>query len=57
MHKLLAVLAVFICLAGFASADELPAEGLSRIIPAGTPNKIAGEHFTGKSWLYPLSTQ
>ena len=41
MHKLLAVLAVFICLAGFASADELPAEGLSKIIPAGTPNTIA----------------
>ena len=32
-------------------------DGLSKIIPVGTPNNIAGEHFTGKSFLYPLSTQ
>ena len=31
--------------------------GLSKIIPVGTYNTIAGEHFTGKSFLYPLSTQ
>ena len=31
--------------------------GLSKVIPVGTPNTIAGEHFTGKSFLYPLSTQ
>ena len=30
--------------------------GLSNIIPVGTPNTIAGEHFTGRSFLYPLST-
>ena len=31
--------------------------GLSKIIPVGTYNNRAGEHFTGKSFLYPLSTQ
>ena len=31
--------------------------GLSKIIPVGNPNTIAGEHFTGKSFLYPLSTE
>ena len=31
--------------------------GLSTIIPAGTPNTIAGEHFTGRSFLHPLSLE
>ena len=36
--------------------DILP-EGLSKIIPVGTPNTIAGEHFTGASFIAPVSTQ
>lgn len=31
--------------------------GLSKIIPVGSPNTIAGEHFTGKSFLYLLSRE
>ncbi|MBR0203912.1 MAG: alpha/beta hydrolase [Synergistaceae bacterium] len=38
----------------FRKIDILP-DGLSKIIPVGTPNNIAGEHFTGKSFLAPLS--
>ncbi|MBQ3447850.1 MAG: alpha/beta fold hydrolase [Synergistaceae bacterium] len=40
----------------FRKIGMLPG-GLSTIIPAGTPNTIAGEHFTGRSFLHPLSTQ
>ncbi|MBQ3457662.1 MAG: alpha/beta fold hydrolase, partial [Synergistaceae bacterium] len=36
--------------------DILP-DGLSKTFPVGTPNTIAGEHFTGASFLYPVSTQ
>ena len=43
-------------LVGSACAHDFP-DYLSKIIPAGNPNNIAGEHFTGKSFLYPLSTQ
>ena len=40
----------------FARADIMP-DYLSKIIPIGSSNTIAGEHFTGKSFLAPLSTQ
>ena len=38
-------------------ANAVEKYGLSKIIPVGTYNTRAGEHFTGKSFLYPLSTQ
>ena len=43
-------------MARVAVADDTP-DYLSKIIPVGTPNNIAGEHFTGKSFLFPLSLE
>ena len=58
MRKFVTALVVLLCLVCSASADQdIPAEGLSKIIPVGTPNTIAGEHFTGRSFLHPLSLQ
>ncbi|MBQ7560278.1 MAG: alpha/beta hydrolase [Synergistaceae bacterium] len=40
----------------FRKINFLP-DGMSKIIPVGILNNIAGEHFTGKSFLFPVSTQ
>ena len=40
-----------------SASQEDSGDILSKIIPVGTPNTIAGEHFTGKSFLHPLSLQ
>ena len=56
MIKILLLVSLTLLLKGVAFAEEKP-EYLSKIIPVGTPNNIAGEHFTGKSFLYPLSTE
>ena len=49
------VLSLLTCVS-FAGQEEFPGS-LSDIFPAGIPNNIAGEHFTGRSFLAPLSTQ
>ncbi len=41
---------------GLAYSESMP-DYLSKIIPVGNPNTIAGEHFTGKSFLFPISTK
>ena len=48
---LLLLTANFLSLNAAAFADEMP-DYLSKIIPAGNINNTAGEHFTGKSFLY-----
>lgn len=53
---LLLSLMIIAGLCGAAFAEEWP-DYLSKVIPVGTPNTIAGEHFTGGSWLYPLSLE
>ena len=45
------------CGEALGESASVSSDVLSKIIPAGTPNTIAGEHFTGKSFLYPLSLQ
>ena len=58
MNKLLITVLLLGCMACSASASqEDSGDILSKIIPVGTPNTIAGEHFTGKSFLHPLSLQ
>lgn len=52
--KLLTMLASLFCCSGCAWAADVPDLG---IFPTGEPNTVAGEHFTGKSFLSPLSTQ
>ena len=59
-RKLLAgICALLLLYCGEALGDSgtLSSDVLSKTIPVGTPNTIAGEHFTGKSWLYPLTLQ
>ena len=59
-RKLLAgICALLLLYCGEALGASLPVSSdvLSKIIPVGKPNTIAGEHFTGKSWLYPLTLQ
>ncbi len=50
------LLSLSLLLTGVSFAEETP-DYLSKIIPVGIPNNIAGEHFTGKSFLYPLSNE
>ena len=54
IKKFLSSLLIIMLLTGFACAEVMP-DYLSKIIPVGSPNTIAGEHFTGKSFLAPLS--
>ena len=56
MNKTILLLSLAVLLTGAAFAEETP-NYLSKIIPVGIPNNIAGEHFTGKSFLYPISTE
>ena len=59
-RKLLAcICALLLVYCGEALGDSaaVSSDVLSKIIPVGTPNTFAGEHFTGKSWLYPLTLQ
>ena len=56
MIKKILLLSLAIFITGVAFAEETP-DYLSKIIPVGIPNNIAGEHFTGKSFLHPLSTE
>ena len=56
MLKKILLLSLTLLLTGAAFAEETP-DYLSKIIPVGIPNNIAGEHFTGKSFLHPLSTE
>ena len=57
MHKkFLPLLLITVFLSGIAFADVTP-DYLSKIIPVGSPNTIAGEHFTEKSFLAPLSVE
>lgn len=54
--KFLLSLLIITLLTGLACAEVMP-EYLSKIIPVGSPNTIAGEHFTGRSFLFPISTK
>ena len=56
IKKMLPLLLITTLLTRIAYAEAMP-DYLSKIIPVGNSNTIAGEHFTGKSFLYPLSTK
>ncbi|MBQ7068713.1 MAG: hypothetical protein IJM82_06060, partial [Synergistaceae bacterium] len=56
IKKILSLFLIIIFLTGIAYAESMP-DYLSKIIPVGSPNTIAGEHFTGKSFLHPLSLE
>lgn len=59
-RKLLACICALLllyCGEALGDSDAVSSDILSKIIPVGTPNTFAGEHFTGKNWLYPLTLQ